>query len=321
VNLCRRESLISEPRWHRPEMQLEVKSKERITRLCPLGLRFIDEATNAVIDQGLEVVAHPKLAPTRRTEARPNRSGIFVLQNLPGMRDVENGAGDEEFWRNLPSEFKRWFVVAVRDNERRFLPFTFEVELPAKGVFDLDCGLFASPSSPLLSPPVAALARVPLFSAPARPVPKGFAALRADMADTVDDQPAAWSVVKLSITVPRREPVQGCGVADEKGRLLVLFPYPEPHDFLPGSPLNTGLPLRDQTWTIRLEAFYQRAPARPETPDLCSILNQQFQPPATIWSDAGRTRPLTEATLEFGLETILRSTASAQSKLILTPSA
>jgi len=302
-------------------MPLVAQNPDRITSLCPLGVRLRDDATGRTVDDGPVVVACPKPDPARRLAATANRSGLYVFHHLPGLRELETADGSAEFCSNLPENSRRPFVVEVQDPSGWFLPFTFEVRLPYQGVFNLDCALTASPPFPLLSPPASALAQVPLFSAPQRPVPRGLAALRADLCDTVEQEPARWAVVAVTCSVPFRAPVRGLGIADERGSLLVLFSYPEPNDLFPGSPLNNGLPLAEQEWKVSLTAHYRRQSAPPRVPDLCTVLGQQSQPAAQLWSDAGLTQELREATLKFGRELIVTTTGAKQSKLILTPAA
>jgi hypothetical protein len=302
-------------------MPLTVQSPDRITRLCPLGVRLRDVATGRTVSDGLEVVACPKSDPARRTTATANRSGLYVFRDLPGLRELESADGSAEFWSTLPENSRRPFIVEIEDPSGLFLPFSFEVRLPYLGVFSLDCDLPASPPFPLLSPPASALAQVPLFSAPQRPVPRGLAVLRADLCDTVEEEPARWAVVEVTIAVPFRTPVHGLGIADERGSMLALFSYPEPNDLFPGSPLNNGLPLAEQEWKVSLKAYYRRQTEPPRVPNLCTVLGQQSQPAAQLWNDAALKHELREATLQFGREVILRTTGAEQSKLILTPAA
>src|SRR5260370_7150773 len=100
---------------------------ERLTLLAPVGIRFWDALSNSVIADGLRVTAYPSSNPARRVQAITNRSDTYVLQNLPGMRDIENGAGDAEFWAHLPP--KRPFFVEVVATYRLFQPFLFAVHL------------------------------------------------------------------------------------------------------------------------------------------------------------------------------------------------
>jgi hypothetical protein len=80
-----------------------------------------------------------------------------------------------------------------------------------------------------------------------------------------------------------------------------------------------------QEWPARLRALYapdQSTPATTATQDLRFTLSQAE---ATIWADADGTQPLTEVSLLYGRETILRSTSttsppsSRSSVLFITP--
>ena len=107
----------------------------------------------------------------------------------------------------------------------------------------------------------------------------------------------------------------GRGIADEMGRVVLGFPYPAPRSAPFTSPAGSppsggGKPLHSQEWILRLQAYYsplqtsQPQPVKTEPPDLRIILSQQQ---AKLWDDASMTVPLTEATLHFGQELILRS--------------
>ena len=284
--------------------QLEVR--ERLMTVAPLGLRFWDEVSSRIIGDGLNVTAYPADNPARRVKAFANRSGVYVFRDLPGMRSFENGAGDDAFWRNLPS--KRNFVIEVVDPEGRFLPFIMTLKLPERGVF-----AWQDPSSP--SPPSPAIG-VPLYSSPSRQAPTSMAVVRAELHEwrpgtSHEGNPAAWAVLeaRLSGRLVAR------GFADELGRVAMIFPYPEPVTHTLGSPPSgspqpAGAPqLRDQEWTIEFAAFCEPlrpAPIgnRPALADLDDILTQRS---ATLWADTERSRLLGEATLHFGRELVLRS--------------
>jgi len=239
-----------------------------------------------------------------------------VFQSLPGMREVENGAGDDAFWQGPLGATKRTFVVAVNDLTDQFLPFTFEVALPYKGVFDLACYPDDSSPSPG-SPPVSALARVPLLSAPYRPVPCGLAVLRADLWDLARAAPAAWALLRLTIQDPIRGPITGRGLSDEHGSLLALFPYPEPKESYPLSPPYSGAPLLQQSWDVTLEAYFGGVSPQASFVDLCAALGQQNALPGTLLATASPQVPLSTAKLQYGNELILTSSDSSTSKLFL----
>jgi hypothetical protein len=316
------------------------KSPDLASRVCPLGVRFRDDATGQVVGAGLEVSAWPKpawddalrrqfgakqviarfpaLARSQRRVAVPNHSGLYVFRNLPGLTDVERGAGDDAFWSGPLANDKRRFVVEVNDPYDRFLPFTFEADLPFRGPFNLDCDLADSPPAPAIPSGLAALAHVPLFSAPARPVPDGLAALRADLWDGVKNIPAAWAIVKLTVPDPIRGPGRGRGIADERGSVLVVFGYPEPLDAFPASPSVNGVALLDQSWDVQIEAYYQRVAVRSTFADVCAVLAQQSGPQATLLESVSPASVLNKVQLQYGREIIVRSAGFPESKLLVT---
>src|SRR5262245_58187996 len=125
-----------------------IRVLERCTILCPFGVRFHDSVERRSIGEGLRVIARPKGRDTSGSEAFLTRSDVFAFQNLAG----------------LPNAGTRRFVITVEDTWQRFLPFSFEADLPGRGLFELPC---------LRSPPSlldVLEASVPLFSSPARPV-------------------------------------------------------------------------------------------------------------------------------------------------------
>lgn len=182
---------------------------ERVPRVAPLGLRFWDDVSGTTIGEGLIVTAYPRAQPDRRVRAFPNRSGLYVLRDLPGLRDFEQGEGSGAFWDSLPP--RRSFIIEVVDSERRFQPFFFPADLPVRDVFVWD--------DPGGGSPPGTMPGVPLYSTPNRSVPAAMAVLRADLWDpgaglTREGGPAAWAVIEARI--PGRPAVRG--IADERGR-------------------------------------------------------------------------------------------------------
>ena len=268
-----------------------IQVLEELTLVQPFGLRFWDQVTRSVVSDGLVVTAWRTAQPELRTLASLNRSGVFSFRHLPGLREIENGAGDADFWSKHAPQFSPQFdfVVEVLDPENRFLSFRLPVRLPVWGIYEFG-----------------GLPFVPLYSTPARTVATPTAMIRAQLYDRIHDVPAAWAVVEVNIeggpTV--RE------IADDRGQVLVPFPFPEPQGFGLGSPLRPGgIPLADQTWQLHLAFAY--TPTAPDgIPDLTQVLQQA---PATAWDDELLSTPLTLATLPFGPELVLRSRAAAAS--------
>ncbi len=273
---------------------------DRVTRVTPLGLRFWDAATNTCVGSGLRVTAYPADQPLQRAQAISNRLGTYLLQNLPGLRQVEHGLGDADFWRDPPT---RSFVIEVVDSERRFQPFQFNAKAPSRNLFEVDC-LTASPPT---SPPGASVAVVPMHSAPTRPLPSGMAVIRAELR-TPADAPAAWAVMEARFDGE----LMARSFADEAGRIALMFPYPEPPTPLPdvspvSPPLGERSPLTSQRWPIELSARYSSTATVPKIPDLCQVLAQA----SAQLIGALPATPLSEVSIEFGKELVARTTAKS----------
>jgi len=289
---------------------------DRLTMVAPLGLRFHDTSTGVLVGDGLSVWAYPVGRPTAKRSAIGNRKGVYVLHHGYGLRERENGDGSRSYWDN-PVPPNKDFVIEVTDEQRRFQPFQFTASIPAEGIFKWDASLDS---------PLAERTTVPLFSAPTRNVASGMAAIRADLWDTSLDAPAAWAVIE-TFTAGK---FLGRGIADDAGRIAVIFSYPPPLSFAPasppGSPLGsppvaTTAPLTEQVWPLELRAFYTPVrpvvsppefieEAGPPLPDLRFTLSQ---PAATLWADAEQTEILLETNLRFGRELILKSRPSPSS--------
>jgi hypothetical protein len=278
---------------------------ESLTLTAPLGVRFHDAATDRIVSDGLRVMGYQPLQPVRRIRATANRSGVFSFGNLPSLRGFEVGRRDEKFWSSPIAQPREPLIVEVVDYERRFIPFRFEVVAPHRGIYVGDDLQHGSPPQSL---------GVPLFSASSRAAPAAKAVLRAELHEpsTSTEQigrPAAWAVLEGYLG----NRLLAKGMADEAGRVTLIFPWPEiPHPFSGGvSSPPRGPALRDQTWTIQMQAYYQRLPAEspwpnvvPALPVLRDVLEQS---PATLWKSDEANAPLTEAQLNFGGELIVSS--------------
>ena len=62
--------------------------------------------------------------------------------------------------------------------------------------------------------------------------------------------------------------------------------------------------LVEAKWTVRLAAFYDPVAPVPRVPDLCRTLAQGA---AAVWGDSTGTQPLSDQTLRYGQELIVRS--------------
>lgn len=138
----------------------------------------------------------------------------------------------------------------------------------------------------------------PLFSAPTRTGGGGLATVRTSLWDAVADAPASWAV--LEARIGGQPTVRG--LADELGRVALVFPYPEPAAFAEQSP--PSIPFTKQEWPVQLFASY--LPQRP-VPTLPNLPVALGQPRAQLWADSALTLPFTQATLRSGQELVVRS--------------
>lgn len=286
-------------------MTVQLIVLERLTRVAPFGVRFWDAVADRLISDDLAVTAFLLSNPTRQFALQQNRSGVYVLHTASGFAGFSFGDGGEAFWESLPPP--RSFVIEVSDRQRRFLSMSFTVDAPHRGIFGW--------ADPTASPRGSVRPAVPLYSAATRAVPAGMAVVRADLWDTVNERPAAWAM--LEAQRDGEEPSRG--VADEHGRVAVMFPYPEP---LPGtlsSPLGSPLSggprlLADQTWLLHLRGFYSPRASIPHMPALEEVLSQA---PATLLASVSPPLPLSEVKLTFGKELIVKS--QFRSELLMIP--
>ena len=265
---------------------------ERLSKVAPLGVRFWDEVSHKAIEDGLIVTAYRAAQPDQVFALTLNRVNVFVLQIVPGLRDVEFGDGDQAYWDNLPAP--QSFVIDVFDTTNRFLPFTFTADVPTRDLFEWICG----------SPPEQSA--VPLFSAPARSVPGGYGVIRAELHDEsqFDDRtqayaPAAWAMLEAWYDGQR----VGRGLADDQGRIVVFFPYPEPINPPISSPPTPRTALTSQVWPIELRCFYSALSAA-QSPDLCAALTQS---PATLLNALSPPTPLTIVNVAYGVDRIVKT--------------
>lgn len=271
---------------------------ERVSSTCPLGIRFFDVARNAFVEGdvaveplrrdswGLSAVAYPPNAPQRKTAGVVTPSGIIAFHGLPGLREFENSAAEDP-WAAAPPP--REFQVEVADQQSRFLPCTFVVSAPERGV-----ALFAANGSP----PWIEAGAVPLFSAPGRLVPANLAVVRAEVHELTTDGPAEWAMLEASYWSGgvRRT---ARGLADKRGRVLLMFAFPEgQRSGFNHSPPATARGLAEQEWPIDFRIYYE--PASGE--NAADYARRLSQPEVPAWRGFSPITPLSEENLRFGRE-------------------
>lgn len=250
------------------------------------GVRFWDAVGGCVVADRLVVEVFPKGRPNQRVTATANRSGVFSARRLPGLSAFETGTAGAPGPRD--------FVIEVTDTAGRFVPFAFTTAVPAATAADR---MFVwERGTPM----------VPLFSAPGRAVPAGMAVVRAQLvradvvgADPDTRPPAPWAV--LEVTPPDGKVARG--LADDRGCVAVVFPYPEPPDpSAAGPPVGPTAPDRRE-WKVDVRTLFVPGPPA-DRPDLRAALAQTA---ARMWADADRTTERKGATLTAAGELVLRT--------------
>jgi hypothetical protein len=283
---------------------------EAVTRVTPLGVRFWDAVGSRFVTDGL-VVSHSWNHRTRTRTAVVNHASVFVLADLPGLRALEFGdhptlaqagalPGDDTYWSLVPGLARRYRIDVV-DTLGRFLPFRLDAALPFRRLFDGACGSPLSPVGPG-SP------AVPLFSAPSRVAPAGFGVVRAELVGE-SGEPAAWAL--LEVAANGGPPV--LGMADDRGCVAVLVPYPEPSAAAVSPLAGRTRTLAQERWDVSVRCYYDRSSPAGEPPQLCRVLEQA---PASLDLDVS---PPEARELGFRRDLVLRTRGG--SRVLVTPAA
>lgn len=276
-------------------MKIEHRVRETLQRNAGIGIRFWDPAGMTSSVEGLRVEVFQRVNPSNRKILRSNPSGVYVGHVVPGLREFEFSSADPKDlrWGGTAASQILGYRIAVDDPLGRFLPVAFNVDLPWQGVIGLsDVADLVLPHSTFLpgsaeSPPQLLIDRIPLFSAPARSVPQPLAVVYAQMREHRTLAIPAWSLLSAAIDGQ----LCGIGLADDRGQVAIMFPYPEP----PRRPLSSPPEARrDFRWTVQLVAYW--APVSPqlqqsEPPDLADVLAQLAAPRTVIDSLSAPAAP------------------------------
>jgi hypothetical protein len=270
---------------------------ERVTILTPLGIRFWDAARDAQVTEGLHVSARPVGQPLATPIAAfVTASGIYAFQGLPGLQAIERPPADTPDLlfpgpaQSLP------FWIDVVDRERRFVSVTFKASAPTQGL------LFHNVAPPV--PP-----GFFLFSSPSRSTWAGIAAVRADLVDATTGSAAAFAVVQVQVPGPGLV----LGIADDQGRVVVMFPFPTvvrqaspPPAPIPSWPLTVSIRYSPASLTLvptaPLSHLLAPGPLRPE---LGSMLAQA--PAKILPVSGGASVPVLGVTLTADAELVLKT--------------
>jgi hypothetical protein len=277
---------------------------ERIVSVVPFGFRLWDPVVGRAVSQGLEVAW--RSATGRKLPVSVSPSGVFALRHLPGNDAFEQGAGDDAFWASPPAG-PAIGTVEVSDSLGRYLPFSFGPDGPAR-VGPVAREVCSLPSGGLLglseaSSPAPAMPVLPLFSSASRSAPEGMARLSAQL-ESVDGRPAAAAIVRVS--PPGERPAYG--LADDRGVVTVLVPYPRPpqQQLLSPPATETGSHAALHWDDVGVDAFWAGLPSSAH-PDLCDVLSQIDAAPVAILASRSPDTELTTVRLDFGVPLDLRT--------------
>lgn len=260
---------------------------ERVGFRGALGVRCRDAVSRAPVADGLVATVWSAADPTlRRAATRSPLSGLLGFGTFPRLRTYQHTAaagGVPLTWPAPPPAVTH--VVAVRDTQHRYLPVVFEVGVPA-----------------------AAPVTVELQSAAGRGYPSGWAVLRGEVQHRTTHVGLGWAVVTVATDGASYDVV-----ADERGRFLLVAPYPEALPPLSGSP-PTGTGLSAMSWpatlTVRCQpsvlAYAPSAAAAADPGEVVPPLLASLEAQAAALQEVGGVLQADdEVTLAFGVPTVL----------------
>ena len=143
----------------------------------------------------------------------------------------------------------------------------------------------------------------PLFSAPARPAPSGFAAVSGEVS-TDTSEPAAWATVQIKSGADTY-----LTLADQLGRYAAYLPYPEALPPLTGSPPDGSQP-GQLTWPITVSVGYQ-----PSAQTL--LTDAAADDPPELGHCSGRPRPPSRSAAGSNPASLPRSPSASRLLLML----
>lgn len=278
----------------------------------PFGVRFWDAATDQVVAEGLTVVIRRLLSPVRRSPRRipafVTRSGVHAFRGLDNLQEWEMPAQSvgsvlqPGFDSNRdPIGTAAAHVVEVVDRQRRFVNMAFEVEVPHLG---------------LPAPPAHTAGPVPqslyLFPAPGRSAVRSLCGLRAHVVDPAG-RPLAGAVLTIEVDQSPDPAYRWAGVADDRGNVVVLFPFPT------GAVAGLPAPGPDPRISVTIAVRATAVPTNPSggSAEIPTVQELFEQPPAAIQF---RPDPLVKIR-PSGVTEVSSPLASAQlsGRLIVSP--
>jgi hypothetical protein len=264
-----------------------IPELERIGYRAALSLSCIDAVRGTVVADGLVATTWRTANPAARFVATRSRiSGLLGFGLLPRLREQQYARtikGAPLVWPANPQPDP--YVVKVVDTQRRYLPVVMEVPVP-----------------------VATPVEVPLHSAVSRPATSGWAVVRGEVHHRTTTAPVPWTVLTVDTGADSY-----AVVGDQRGRFLLIAPYPEALPPLVGSP-PAGPGLGAMTWSLTMSlrskpddlvaapgTDWDRTTESTDPPELASILGQ----PLAQQEVGGLLQPSSTAALAFGTPIVL----------------
>lgn len=262
-----------------------LPSPDKFRMRVPGALRFVDAASLADIDAGLEVTMRDAAHPEQRQTLERARGGRWLPRRLPGVAAIlpplalrtlaERDPVDPATFGQFPAEWvgaARAYEVRVSDPRGRFLParFTYAMPDPAQTHWNVWGNPPQARIRSLIKPGQDEPDYLPLFNRTGRTYDVPVARVAANLAIRQPggrDRPAGWALLRIrtgNTTV-------GLGLADENGNVEVAFPYPA----LPAAtPAEAADGRARIAWTIRISVHFDGLTG--ETADDGSLLPPDF---------------------------------------------
>lgn len=212
---------------------------EKLQFVAPLGLRLWDEGAAAVVSDALDVSASLESLPAVAKAAARSSSGQFVFHGLPGLGAFERGELGYDLKEAPPA--RRRYVVTITHKRGEFLPVRFVCEAPQWGLAVPEVAKGERPLTPRCQ--TAPVPSLPLFPAVHRAVGGGLAVARAELHVFGGKAPAKWALIEAAY----EGKLVGRGLADEKGRASLVFPYP---------PLDPGGSHSHPPWSLSFSVYH-----------------------------------------------------------------
>ncbi|PTL85218.1 hypothetical protein [Vitiosangium sp. GDMCC 1.1324] len=177
-------------------------SLERLDSRALAAIRFLDGETGQPLTGPLHV----------------SGNGIRVVRNPSGLYALTAAPGFEDYTARFeappePAPAPATLPVTVVDPSGRHLPRGFTLELPRDASLE--------PEHPEQS--VFAPVDVRMYLAPTARRAPGSAVVRLSLRDG-QDNPLARVVIRLRVAIPDKPAVEGLGLSDERGEVLLLVP-------------------------------------------------------------------------------------------------